>query len=114
MYEAAEKADKPSADPVAVFMQQFTPAIRAAHQTKARLDRRIDALRVIEAIRMQAAADNGKLPESLAKITVVPVPMDSLSGRPFEFRRDGDLIELKATGLASSDPGLHYRIRIQD
>jgi hypothetical protein len=52
------------------------------------LDRRIAALRTIEAVRLHLT-EKGKLPEKLDDITVVPVPTDPLTGKPFEYRRDG-------------------------
>ena len=58
---------------------------------------------VVEAIRMQAAADGGKLPDSLAKVTVVPVPFDPATGKPFDYRREGDLVSLTAHTLLLKD-----------
>ena len=44
------------------------------------------ALTVVESIRMHAAANGGQLPNSLAEITVVPVPPNPSTGKPFLFR----------------------------
>lgn len=46
----------------------------------------IAALTVVEAIRMHAAENGGKLPESLAEITVVPVPLNPSTDKPFLYR----------------------------
>ena len=56
---------------------------------EARLDRRVAALRVVEAIRMHAATHGGSLPESLDKITEVPVPFDPVTGQPFGYHLEG-------------------------
>ena len=45
--------------------------------------RKIDALRVVEAIRDYIAAHEGKLPEELSDITAVSVPVDPLTDEPF-------------------------------
>lgn len=77
-----------------------------------RLDRRVAALRVVEAIRLYAASHDGKLPEELNQVTEVPVPEDPATGKPFEYRRDG-----AAAVLTMPDLGLRpippYRITIR-
>ena len=78
------------------------------------LDRRVAALRVVEAIRLYAASHDGKLPEDLNQVTEVPVPDDPATGKPFEYRRDG-----AAAVLALPDAGMKgrpippYRITIR-
>jgi hypothetical protein len=54
------------------------------------LERRIDALRILEALRLHAAAHKGELPESLDDIKEAPVPLDPITGKSFEYRRKGD------------------------
>jgi hypothetical protein len=51
----------------------------------ARIDRRIAVLRCIEAVRLHAAK-TGELPKTLAGITVVPVPIDPITGKEFEYQ----------------------------
>src|SRR5665213_249037 len=50
-----------------------------------RTDRRFAALECVEALRMYAA-QNGKWPAALADAADVPVPMDPMTGKPFEYR----------------------------
>jgi hypothetical protein len=50
-----------------------------------RLDRRLAALRCVEAVRLYAAA-RGRLPAALADVTEVPAPTDPVSGKPFEYK----------------------------
>ena len=79
-----------------------------------RLDRRVAALRVVEAIRLYAASHDGKLPEELIQITEVPVPEDPATGKPFEYCRDGaaSVLTLPEAGL-SGRPTPSYRITIR-
>ncbi len=60
-----------------------------------RVDRRLDAIQCIEAIRIYGAA-HGKLPSSLKDITEAPVPLDVATGQPFDYRVDGDHAILSA------------------
>jgi hypothetical protein len=64
------------------------PATRKVLEATNRVDRKIAALRVLEAIRLYAA-EHGRLPAQLAEITQVPVPMNPGSGAPFEYSSDG-------------------------
>ncbi|WP_145277528.1 hypothetical protein [Tautonia plasticadhaerens] len=89
-------------------------AVRGAHRSQALLERRIAALRVVEAIRMHVA-EHGSLPSSLDAISAVPVPGDPISGGPFSYRIEGDSAILEAPEeLTDARPaGLPYRITIR-
>lgn len=76
-----------------VLAQLLLPAITAVRDAQGRGERQLAALQVVEAIRMHAA-ETGRLPESLDKITVVPVPLNPMTDRPFDYRLDGDLAVL--------------------
>jgi hypothetical protein len=86
------------AEPLIVFL----PAIRKGYTATARLDRHIAALRCVEAIRLYAAAHDGKLPAALDQIAEVPVPIDPMTGKNFEYRLDGN----KARLSAAAPPGM--------
>lgn len=60
-----------------------------------RVDRRIAALRCVEAIRVYAAKHN-RLPASLADITEVPIPNDPTTGASFQYTSDGTAAVLTA------------------
>ncbi|MEX0718324.1 MAG: DUF1559 domain-containing protein [Planctomycetaceae bacterium] len=62
-------------------------------------DRRIQALRVIEAVRHHLATHDGKLPARLEDITDIPVPLDPWTGTPFEWHVEGNTATLKAPPL---------------
>jgi hypothetical protein len=72
------------------ILSLFLPATPSAYDAMIRREVSLAADRVIEALRMQAAHDGGKLPASLAKITVVPVPNNPRTGKPFPYRFDGN------------------------
>ena len=62
---------------------------------RARVERKIDLLRTIEALRMYAAA-HGQWPATLEEIKEVPLPLDCYTGKPFSYRREGDKAYLLA------------------
>jgi hypothetical protein len=71
------------------------PAIPAAMDASIRRDVSMAADRVIEAIRMHAAQNGGKLPQALSEITVVPVPVHPRFGTPFPYKLAGDTATLE-------------------
>jgi hypothetical protein len=71
------------------------PAVRSSGLALALSERRLDAIQCIEAIRLHAAI-HGKLPSRLEEITELPVPIDSATGKPFEYRAEGDRATLSA------------------
>jgi hypothetical protein len=81
-----------------------------------RQQRRIDALRIVEAVRDYAATHDAHLPESLDKIVDVPIPNDLFSGKPFHYEiADGAAI-LSAPGIFvdGEDRGaIRYRIKVE-
>lgn len=51
----------------------------------------------VEAVRLTAAENGGKLPASLDQLAV-PAPLDPATNRPFEYELDGDVATLRGTG----------------
>jgi len=96
--------------PLGMFVS-LAPNVEAAHAVQARLDRKVAAIRAVEAIRMQAAADGGKVPDSLERVTVAPVPLDPATGRAFEYRREGDRVVLSSAVLHGGR--LTYQLRFR-
>jgi hypothetical protein len=94
--------------------QWFLPAVLKVQLTKVRLERKLAALRVIEALRMHAAA-KGQLPDKLDEVTAAPVPDDPGTGRPFEYRRDGTTATLtsRIPGESIETTGLRYKITLR-
>jgi len=93
---------------VVPVVQTLLPAIGAVHQATARSQRSTAVLRLIEALRLYAAAHDGRLPETLAALEV-PVPIDPFTGKPFEYRREGDRAIIEGPPM----PGLLLKLEIQ-
>lgn len=77
------------------------------------LQRRIDALRIVEALRDHAARHDGALPAALDALDL-PVPLDVLTNRPFAYRLEDGTAFLSAEGIEIADgvkrAGIHFRI----
>jgi hypothetical protein len=101
--------------PLMRILAAFTPSAAAAASklAEARTDRRVAALRIIEALRMHAAAKAGPLPTSLDEITLVPIPLDPVTGKPFSYKKNGEVATLSAPPPATGQPGLTYHITLK-
>jgi hypothetical protein len=78
--------------PLAVFI----PAIARARLQFARLDREIALLRTIEALRDYAARHEGQPPAALDEMKDLPLPIDPVTGRGFEYHHNGRTVILRA------------------
>jgi hypothetical protein len=100
----------------AVLARLFLPALPKVISREARLERSLAALRVLEALRMYAAAHDGRLPDKLSDVTEAPLPNDPGTGKPFEYSRDGDTAALVGRPLPG-DPlpnnGVRYRVTVR-
>ncbi len=100
------------AGPLAVLAELEPPL--GCVEAQMRLDRRVVALRVVEAIRLYAASHDGTLPENLKQITEVPVPDDPATGKPLEYHRDGAAAVLSLPDAhMSGRPPAPYRLTIR-
>jgi hypothetical protein len=80
------------------------PAFQKIFQATGRVDRRFAALCCVEAIRLYAAAHDGKLPATLADIKDVPLPPDPMTGRPFLYEVKDDKAKLSNPVLPGTKP----------
>jgi hypothetical protein len=96
--EADERIRQARGQLVGMPFIEFLPATSNVVTAFVRLERRIAALRCVEAIRLYAAAHDGKLPATLDTITEVPIPLDPMTGKAFAYRVSGDRATL--SGLA--------------
>jgi len=101
-----------------VLANPFVNALPAVYRVAfldARLERDIAMLRCVEAIRMYAAEHEGKLPDSLAKITAVPVPLNPLYGQAFGYKLAGGKAILESPIPPDGRPkdGLRYEITLR-
>jgi hypothetical protein len=65
------------------------PALDKIMSARARMDRSLNLLQTVEALRL-AAAKIGKLPARLADIKAVPIPVDPITGKHFEYTLQND------------------------
>jgi hypothetical protein len=91
------------------------PHYRKVDLAQLRVERKVAALRAVEALRIYAAAHGGALPESLADVTAAPVPDNPGTGKPFEYQRDGATATLisRLPGEPAEREGLRYRVTIR-
>jgi hypothetical protein len=109
-----ERRRQGSKDPsqTSVLAQLLLPALGAARFNAARHHRTMELARLIEAIRMYAAENDGRLPGSLDEITSVPVPNDPVTGRPFGFSREGDAVVIESIPPQPQHAARH-RLRVE-
>jgi hypothetical protein len=97
------------------FGELLFPAMLKVLTAQVRMERKIAALRVIEALRLHAAAHGGQLPDNLGDVTIVPIPSDPGTGQPFEYKRDGATAMLTShiPGEPLATTGLRYRVTVK-
>ena len=71
------------------LFQPMVPYCGKVRNFQARLDQRIALLRCVEALRLHAAAHDGKLPDKLADVAA-PLPVDPITGKPFTCITEGN------------------------
>jgi hypothetical protein len=90
------------------------PAVESVNFAVVRGDRTIAMLRVIEAIRLYGAANEGRLPDDLAQIQEVPIPTDPITGKPFLYQRADGTAFLESpyiSGRSQKHSGIRYEIK---
>jgi hypothetical protein len=90
-------------------------SFQGASLAQARLDRQLDALQCIEAIRIYAASHR-RFPDRLEDVKDAPVPLDPLTGRPFEYKAEASRALLSApispAGFRHPSFGLQYELKL--
>jgi hypothetical protein len=108
-----QKAPPEVEDKLAWRLGSAIPKLMAAH---ARLEQRLAMLRIAEAVRLDAAKNGGKLVTSLNDLSV-PVPIDPVSGKPFEYKVDGITALLSGKAPPVISPTVsgrsHYRYEVR-
>ncbi len=97
-------------DTLFAVMSLLYPAVQKVHFAHARLIRRIELIRTLEALRLQIATDEGKIPDSLDNVTVVEVPKDPFTNRPFEYAPSKNGFRLVAPPLPGLGRGMGEHI----
>jgi hypothetical protein len=108
------KAPAEMEDKIAQVLVMAVPKVRTSH---ARLEQRLGLLRVVEAIRLDGSKNGGKLPAKLTELSV-PLPLDPVTGKAFEYKVDGMTAVLEGkptrfTGLSGSTTHYKYEVRLR-
>lgn len=92
----------------------FIPSMVKVLQSRTRMQQRVEYLRVIEAIRLYAFDNEGKLPATLDAI-LLPIPLDPVTGKPFSYAVKADTATLTgghpSPGNAATNRVYEIRIR---
>jgi hypothetical protein len=92
------------------------PDVIKVRWAQARLEQRVALLRHVEAVRLHAAAHDGKLPARLADCGV-PLPDDPFTGKPFRYEAKGDTAHLRGSPppAEARNPAynVHYEVTIK-
>ena len=92
------------------------PNLSSVGFLQTRLERDVAMLRCVEALRIYAAGHQGRLPQSLDEVTEVPIPIDPLHGRGFQYRLTGDRAVLESPSPAGHEErrgAVRYEILIK-
>jgi len=88
-------------DPLFAVFSLVYPALLKVHVAHSRVARQIAQLRAIEAVRMHVAS-TGLIPKSLADVTIVPVPDDPTTGKPFAYETNDGTFTLGTTAASAT------------
>lgn len=103
------------ANPGITMFMLIMPALNSVRVAQVRTDRQLDALQVIEAIRLYAAEHDGAFPPNLDGLTV-PAPLDPATRMPFTYTIDGDTATLSTSlipGFTSDHPAFRVRYELR-
>ncbi len=103
-----------AADPL-LLARLLLPGVQQAMGAEIRLQENFAALQAIETLRMHAAAHGGKLPKTLAEITIVPVPVNPATDKPFAYELNDGVATLTIPPVGSQPAALGkiYVIRME-
>lgn len=100
-----------SQSPVWIAMEITRPWIGGARGAQIRVERGLAVLRILEAVRMHATTNGGRLPETLDEVAIVPIPDDPVTEQPFMWSVRGEIAEL--SGPTLDGRSCRYEIRIR-
>jgi len=95
------------------IFSEFHSSAEKAVMLRMRIDRKLAALRTVEAIKLHVA-DKGAFPKSLEEVSAAPIPLDPMVGKPFEYALEGQSAILTAPlhGLPKGN-GWRYEITLR-
>lgn len=103
-----------AADPL-LLARLLLPGVQQAMGAEIRLQENFAALQTIETLRMHAATNGGKLPATLTEVTIVPVPVNPATDKPFAYElKDGvATLTIPPVGSQPAAMGKIYVIRME-
>ncbi len=96
-----------------ILFSMILPAFNSGFVVPARVERRLNVVQYIEAIRLYAANHNGTLPPNLEAITEAPVPIDPATGKFFDYKVDGSTATLRAPAPSPYRNVPEFKIRYE-
>jgi hypothetical protein len=90
----------------------LVPALQKVRGAQGRLEQRIALLRHVEALRLYAAAHDGKLPAKLADFSV-PLPPDPFTGKPFVYKVEGATAHFRGTPPRGYENNPAFNVRYE-
>jgi hypothetical protein len=85
------------------------PQSHKVHRAQARTQQRLGMLQVLEALRLHAAANKGKLPKKLDEVDL-PLPVDPFTGKPFRYELKDGTATLRGTPPKGMEKNAAYNI----
>jgi hypothetical protein len=103
---------RPQGEREDALFAELSPLCAKVKMAQARLDQRIGLLRCVEALRMYAAAHEGRLPIKLADVDL-PLPVDAVTGEPFVYELKGTTAIVRGTPPRGMEKALGYNVRYE-
>ncbi|MCB1127523.1 MAG: hypothetical protein KDM81_13605, partial [Verrucomicrobiae bacterium] len=103
-------------DPIGCLLPRLLlPALTRVQERFVELDRRIAALRCVEALRAFGAASSRRLPTSLSDAGLLPIPQDPVTGAAFEYELNNGVARIEGVKISDGNrPGaLSYEITLR-
>ena len=116
LYWALKSLPKPLVDLTKQIELEMPNLKKRVRLLMNRLDRHVTALQCIEALRIYAAAHDGKFPNALSDITEVPIPSGPATKKPFVYQRTGSkaVLEAPAPKGATAKDVIRYELKLKE
>jgi hypothetical protein len=103
---------RPEGERENALLAELAPSFSKVKMARARLEQRIGLLRCVEALRIYAAAHEGRLPAKLADVDL-PLPVDAVTGEPFVYELKGTTAIIRGTPPRGMEKTLGYNVRYE-
>lgn len=109
-YEAVLAEYKPRKKSEGLFLS-LVPVTTKVKQSHTRVQQRLAMLRIVEALRLHAAA-KGELPAKLADVKA-PLPVDPFTGKSFQYKLEGGKASLQGTPPSGQEKNASFNVRYE-